>query len=367
MKKRTALLSVLLAALLFLGYAAAAGGDSGDPLISLDYLKNIFFPSALSTVDQRLDSSDQRISDAVTSSGGSAGASARTSAAGWTERCFKQGDVITGYTGTQILPLAGDVSLRLTAGSVVDATAAQEPATGAALQCSHRYLVAEDATAQFTVTSKTAVIDYRGPYEIMASSTPDYNAMASALKALSLFRGTGSGFGEGFELEKAPTRAEALVMLIRLLGEENAALACTTPQPFSDVPEWVAPYVAYAYEKGYSNGVGDGKFGTSMTTSAAMYVEFILRALGYSSTAQTDISDALSRANAAGILTPGECSQLQSTPFLRADVAYLSYYALEAPLAGSGMTLQQKLSSAGVFTADTYRSARALVTSSRLR
>ncbi|MBQ2606670.1 MAG: S-layer homology domain-containing protein, partial [Oscillospiraceae bacterium] len=108
------------------------------------------------------------------------------------------------------------------------------------------------------------------------------------------------------------------------------------------------------------------KFGTTMTTSATMYVEFILRALGYSSTAQTDISDALSRARAAGILIAGECAQLQSTPFLRADVAYLSYYALEVPLAGSGTTLQQKLSSAGVFTADAYRAARALVTSARL-
>lgn len=365
MKKRTALFSVLLAALLFLGYAAAAGGNADDPLISLDYLKNVFAPSALGTIDQRLDSSDQRISDAVSASGGSA-ASPQSQASGWTERRFKQGDVITGYTGTQLLPLAGDVSVLLTAGSVVDATDAQELSSGTALHSNHRYLVAEDATAQFTVTSKTAVLDYRGPYEITPSTTPDYNAMASALKALSLFRGTGSGFGEGFELEKAPTRAEALVMLIRLLGEENAALSCTAPQPFSDVPEWVAPYVAYAYEKGYSNGVGDGKFGTTMTTSAAMYVEFILRALGYSSTAQTDISDALSRARAAGILTAGECAQLQSTPFLRADVAYLSYYALEVPLAGSGTTLQQKLSSAGVFTADAYRAARAQVTSARL-
>lgn len=364
MKKRKLLFCALLIALLFVGYAAATGGDSGDPLISLSYLQNVFAPSALRTAEQRLDDSDRRITDAVLAPAG--GSSAPVQGSAWAQRRYKQGDVITGYTGMQLLPLAGEVSVQYAAGCAVDATDGVELASGKTLRCNHRCLVAEDSTVQFTVVSKTAVIAAGGAYRLTSSSAPDCNAMASALKALSLFRGTGVGIGEGFELEKAPTRAEALVMLIRLLGEENAALACTAPQPFGDVPDWAARYVAYAFEQGYSNGVGGGQFGTTMAASATMYVEFILRALGYSSTAQTDISDALSRARAAGILTDGEQAYLQRTAFLRADVVYLSYYALESPLSDADRTLQQKLSSAGVFTAEAYRAARTLVTSARI-
>ena len=159
-------------------------------------------------------------------------------------------------------------------------------------------------------------------------------------------------------------------MLIRMLGEETAALACTASQPFIDVPDWCAPYVAYAYERGYSNGVGTDSlgysyFGTQQTASAAMYVEFMLRALGYSSTATTNISDALDRAVTAGVLTAGERTALQSSDFLRADVAYLSYYALSVRTSG-GAALSRKLIDAGVFTDADYRAAQAMVTTGRL-
>ena len=46
---------------------------------------------------------------------------------------------------------------------------------------------------------------------IAASSTVDYNAMAAALKQLNLFRGTLTGYGEGYDLELAPTRLQALI------------------------------------------------------------------------------------------------------------------------------------------------------------
>ena len=42
MKKRTFLLTLVLTALVFVGYAVAAGGDASDPLISLDFLNGTF-------------------------------------------------------------------------------------------------------------------------------------------------------------------------------------------------------------------------------------------------------------------------------------------------------------------------------------
>lgn len=106
-------------------------------------------------------------------------------------------------------------------GAVVDVTTGSEVKSrqqGARGQ-NHRYLVAEDTTALFTVTGKTAVVNYCGFYSIASSSSVDYPAMAASLKTLTLFRGSDTGYGEGFDLEKAPTRMEALIMLIRLLGE----------------------------------------------------------------------------------------------------------------------------------------------------
>ena len=40
-----------------------------------------------------------------------------------------------------------------------------------------------------------------------------------------LFQGSYTGYGQGFDLEAAPTRLQALIMFIRVLGEESEALA----------------------------------------------------------------------------------------------------------------------------------------------
>ena len=257
-------------------------------------------------------------------------------------------------------------NVSFSSGAVVDVTDGVEVPSGTTLKTNHRYLVAEETTAVFTAVSKTAVINYCGTYHFRFSETPDYNAMARALKSLSLFRGTTTAYGEGFDLENVPNRIESLIMLIRMLGEEEAALACTSPHPFIDVPSWCEPYVAYAYEKGYSNGVGADVFGTYMESVPVIYVEFMLRALGLSSTATSDISDALERAYAAGILTAGECSHLKETQFLRSDVVYLSYYALQAK-DSSTLPLYRSLAERGVFTLSDYSAAQNLVTTERFR
>ena len=362
MKKRTFLLALVLTVLVFVGYAVAAGGDASDPLVSLDFLAEERIDEAVTKADAgALDDAKARWNAAVAAAEAAVGSDY---AAVFTEARVKQDDILSGVTGLQVIPLAGELTVSFSAGTVVDVTDGRELTSGSAIPINHRCLVAEDTTALFTCTSKTAVLSYCGSYHFALSDKPDRNAMAEALQSLSLFRGS------GYELEKTPTRAEALIMLIRMLGEEKAALACTASQPFIDVPDWCAPYVAYAYERGYSNGVGTDSlghsyFGTQQTASAAMYMEFMLRALGYSSTATTNISDALDRAVTAGVLTAGERTALQSSDFLRADVAYLSYYALSARTSG-GAALSRKLIDAGVFTDADYRAAQAMVTTDRL-
>lgn len=68
-------------------------------------------------------------------------------------------------------------------------------------------------------------------------------AAANQLYELGLFKGTGTkadGSPE-FELDRAPTRLEALVMLIRLLGIEQEALKENVHCHFKDVPQWGSP------------------------------------------------------------------------------------------------------------------------------
>ena len=291
MKRPIALLASLLAVTVLATAAMAAGGDSSDPLISLNYLQTAFTTKATSSIDAALDKSDQaayaKAEAALRSTIAAAEANVGAQRADvFTESRLKQGDILSGTTGLQVIVLAGSVNVQFSSGAVVDVTTGSEVKSGAALAENHRYLVAEDTTALFTVTGKTAVVNYCGFYSIASSSSVDYPAMAASLKTLTLFRGSDTGYGEGFDLEKAPTRMEALIMLIRLLGEESEALTCTAYQPFTDVPDWALPYAAYAYSKGYTNGVGPTTFGTTMSASAEMYTEFLLRALRYSSTAR---------------------------------------------------------------------------------
>ena len=369
--KKVSVLALFFALTVLAGVVFAAGGDSSDPLISLSYLQGTFRDKVDQSVDNKLDSSDKAAYAQAESALRAAISAAEANVGGnvadtFTERRLKQGDILSGATGLQVVVLAGNVTAQFSSGAVVDVTAGSEIQSGAALTANHRYLVAEDTSAQFTVVGKTAVMSYCGPFALTLSSTADYPAMASSLKTLGLFRGSDTAYGEGFDLEKAPTRMEALIMLIRLLGEEKEALSCTASFPFTDIPDWAEPYAAYGYSKGYTNGVGPTEFGTWMSASAEMYTEFLLRALRYSSTAQTDISTAPERAQSAGVLTAGEVSALRAQTFLRADVVYLSYYALETNVSG-GTALSDTLVARGVFTADAYRFSRTMVTSARIR
>lgn len=362
MKKKIALL-IPLCVLLAAAVWAFAAGDAGDPLASLSYLNGTFASLVESRVDERLDASDKALLDGTESSG-----TAVSSAATWVEIRLKKDDVLQGTTGTNVMLLAGSGQVAYSSGAVVDATTGTTVASGSALSVRHRYIVAEDTSADFTVTSKTAVLDYQGSAVCSYSGAVDYNAMASALKTLHLFRGSATGYGQGFDLEVAPTRLQALIMFIRVLGEEEQALAWTGVTPFTDVAKGseAEKYVGYAYSKGYTNGYSATEFKPAGAVNAYQYTEFILRAMGYSSAANTNLADTLVRAQAAGVLTDGEVSMLQTDQFLRAELVYISYYALDAALPDGSRTLGELLCEKGVFTSWEREAASALVTGWRL-
>lgn len=73
------------------------------------------------------------------------------------------------------------------------------------------------------------------------ASASSYDSVAEELSAIGVFRGTAGGF----ELDRAPTRSEAAIMLVRLYGAEDEAKtayeAGEISMPFTDVSETAAP------------------------------------------------------------------------------------------------------------------------------
>lgn len=360
MKKKTALLLAAAVMLSLTLFAYAAGGDASDPLVSLSYLTDAFTKKVDAKVDEKLNDSDAALLESAGEEGG-------LSASFWAERRLKEGDILAAPTGTSVLLLAGRAQVSFAAGAVVDVTTGTTVPSGTALSANHRYMAAEDTSALFTVTSKTAVVDYQGGCSFSESGATDYNTMAAALKTLHLFKGSFTGYGQGFDLEAAPTRLQALIMFIRVLGEEEEALSWTGTTPFTDIVpgSQAAQYVGYAYSKGYTNGYTATTFRPAGAVNAWQYTEFVLRAMGYSSAANTNLADTLDRARDAGILTDGEAEMLQRDPFLRAELVYVSYYALDAQMAGSNRTLGDELEAKGVFTSAERSRAWAMVPGSR--
>ncbi len=343
---------------------AFAAGDAADPLATLSYLHGIFTNTVDAKVEQRLDAAGPGINWEQPVPPPPDGNPVST----WAEAQLKQDDLLQGFTGDSVLLLAGDGRISYASGAVVDVSSGTVVPSGSALTANHRYLVAEDTAANFTVTSKTAVVDYQGGCSFQYSNAIDYNAIASALKTMNLFRGSFTGYGQGFDLELAPTRLQALIMFIRVLGEEDAALSWNGYLPFTDIQpgSQAERYVGYAFERGYTNGYSATQFRPSAPVNARQYAEFLLRAMGYSSSDNTNLSDALFRAQEAGLLTIGEVSMLQEDPFLRAELAYISFYALDVLLAGSNQTLGESLLNQGVFDQQEWEDAAALVASWRL-
>jgi len=343
--------SLVLGLLLSLTVLTAAGGTAEDPLISLSYLTGEFSQALNEAAALRLESSDAAIR--------------AETAVGPQQRTLKEGDVLQTAAGQTVTLLSGEARLDVDTGTVIDVTTGTEHASGELLQLNHRYITAENTAASVTVTTPAAVLAWEGGTLTRSLST-DYYDIARALRDIGLFRGSGSAIGEGFDLSRTPTRGEGLVMFLRILGEEPQALACELSHPFTDVPSWLAPYVSWAYQQGYTSGVAPTRFGGSQPLTAVEYVEFLLRALGYSEAGTEDYTTSLDRALTCGALTTGEHTMLKKAPFLRAHVAYLSYYALDVPLSGESRTLAGLLAAAGTVQPVRLTAARTLVTLPRI-
>lgn len=351
--------ALFLAAAVLTGAAAVAAdpGSAGDPLISLDWLKNTFIPQTVKQAEDRIDARYEEFSQG-------------SDAAQSVEHRLKRGDVLRLESGSQLTLLAGEVA-GASSGAIVDVTDGKELASSGVLPEGHRCIVAEKTTGAFSVSSDTAVVRLAGKFTVSPSGETDYNALADALKAMGLFKGTDTPYGSGYDLEEVPTRVQGLILFLRLLGEEQAALNFAGSVEFLDVPKWALPYVSYAYERGYTKGIGvddQGRvaFDPDSVLTADHYVTFLLRALAYQEGSDFHWNSASADARRLGLLTEGEGKLLAEKPFLRAQTVYLSYYALSATVKGSSEDLLQRLTASGAVDGKAASAAMGAVTGKRL-
>ena len=177
----------------------------------------------------------------------------------------------------------------------------------------------------------------------------NYTNCADSLHEMGLFQGTQNGY----DLDRTPTRAEAAVMLVRLLGKEDEAKALTYTAPFTDLKGWEKPYVQYLYSNGLANGTNRTTFNPTGKCTAQMYAVFLLRALGYSDTADFSYANAIETAREQGIYDTGI---INVQNFLRDDAAAASYTALSvSPKNSEGTLLDQLVSENAITEADAKR------------
>jgi len=172
--------------------------------------------------------------------------------------------------------------------------------------------------------------------------------IATELKKLNLFKGVSD---TNFALEKVPSRLEALVIMLRLMGKENEILAGSYSHPFTDVPSWADKYVGYAYENGLTKGSSATKFGTGNATDV-QFLTFVLRALGYSdSDGDFTWDNPYDLAEELGVIN--DCV-VTGSGFLRADCVIICYNSLSVQLKNEKGILSEKLIADGVFAEDIY-------------
>ena len=174
----------------------------------------------------------------------------------------------------------------------------------------------------------------------------DTEAQAQMLYDLGLFKGT----DKGFALEKSMTRAEASVMLTRLLGAEKTALAGNWKHPFTDVPQWADKYVGWLYQNGLTKGVSAILYGSQRNVTCGQYCIFLTRAH----------LDADSYQGTA-FVGNDEVRQTDEEGFIRGDAVSLSARLLSTNYAKNGdesdRSVAEKLIDDGVFTVEQFKNA----------
>lgn len=189
--------------------------------------------------------------------------------------------------------------------------------------------------------------DYDVPYD---------EGGAQRLGQLGLFYGTGSGYA----LDEAVTRAQAVVMTLRMMGEDMETAGDSNP--FADMEgHWAQAAVAHAYALGYVNGTGTDTFEPERGVTGREFVKMLLSAMGYEG---VTIDNAYDKGVEAQLLVNNFTeAAVQDAAYAlnRNDMVSICESALLAKTA-DGTILKNVLVEKGVFTIQQFNDVMLCVT-----
>lgn len=176
---------------------------------------------------------------------------------------------------------------------------------------------------------------------------------AETLNKLGLFQGT----EKGYELTRHATRAEAVTMVLRMVGEDEAASSLNTPVDFADIAEshWARANIGYAVAKGYIEGTSKTTFGAAEKITGQEFVKVLLAAMGHKG---VTVENAYDRGVASALLVNNYTKHVVATngyQLQRNDVVNICYSALLAKDA-QGKILKDVLIAKGVISEEDFNS-----------
>lgn len=177
-------------------------------------------------------------------------------------------------------------------------------------------------------------------------------ALARQLNQLGLFRGAGTNAdgSVNYDLDRQPNRAEGITMLVRALGAGDQE-GTTKQHPYQDVPTWANGAVSYARKYDLTRGISATEFGAKSPVTTAMYLTFMLRALGYQDGTDFVWNSPWETAVQAGILP----AQADWATLTRSELVEITAAALFAQHKTTGQPLWERLVSSGAFTAEQFQ------------
>ena len=357
---------------------AVAGGTQDDPLVTLSYITGEYLDNLNKRANERIDElleqaknsfaeklsskfseynqrADQKSYESIIAEKAYEEylkRNAQSGGTGYAEVTLHEGDILLGGLGTSFVMKSGSGNTYYDGDcAVLNLSEGIELKSSQPLSSGSSYMVASNALCGARSSENYSSFAVFGSYSVKKAYTPQFTLMADGLYNIGLFKGTNSGY----ELDRSASRIEAVVMLIRLLGEEEEALSFTGENPFDDVDTWADRYAAYAYAKGYTVGVAEGKFAPSRTITADQYTTFLLRALNYDDKAGDFSWDsAVSFAKDTGIFTEDDRAYITNGIFRRDYMVLISCRGLFAKVKDTQARLADRLIVDGTVSASVF-------------
>lgn len=175
---------------------------------------------------------------------------------------------------------------------------------------------------------------------LATSVATKYKKSAEELKSYNIIQGDSSG---DLMLDKNLKREDLIVILSRLMNDEERAKKYSSETKFTDLKSTskvYLPYINWAVSNGYIHGVTKDKFGYGDYVTVRQYQAILLRILDYSSEAKKwdMVSD---YAVTYGLM---DGLDLKPDDFLnRGEMALMTTNALKTPKKGSTLSLLKVL------------------------